>query len=75
MCTYTLYLHTLSHTQVLVFTVNYVRARERYIHTIHAYTLYLHAHSHTQVLVFTVDYVLRLYAAGCHKEYAGLGYV
>ena len=27
------------------------------------------------VLAFTVDYVLRLYAAGCHAEYAGWGRV
>ena len=27
------------------------------------------------VLAFTVDYVLRLYAAGCHAEYVGLGRV
>jgi hypothetical protein len=25
------------------------------------------------VLVFTIDYILRLYAAGCHAEYSGLG--
>ena len=25
------------------------------------------------VLMFTIDYVLRLYAAGCHAEYVGLG--
>ncbi len=25
------------------------------------------------VLMFTIDYVLRLYAAGCHAEYGGLG--